>query len=149
MLRIQSFSLLLDKGQRGGERALVCPISCPIKPPLKLQPSFCNDYVVSSYTIIAKVSIGGVYARLAYLLQVAYPCSARRNPEHAGAESQGLAPSPLPQSPEYKACCFPVDTDLPRNNVRRLLPCPLYLPAVIADRKRKIYPLLSIFLANT
>jgi hypothetical protein len=74
-------------------------VSCPIKSPLKLQPSFCSDYVASSYAITVKVSIGGVCAksaRLLFPLQVAYPCPARRNSEHAGAEGQRLELSPLP-----------------------------------------------------
>ncbi|KAG9252701.1 uncharacterized protein F5Z01DRAFT_675812 [Emericellopsis atlantica] len=88
----------------------------PIEPPLRLQPSFCGDYVASSYAIIAKISIGGVYAKSSYLffpLQVAYPCAARRDSEQTGVERLGPAPSP---SLENNVCCSAMDADMQSNN---------------------------------
>ncbi|KAG9249681.1 uncharacterized protein F5Z01DRAFT_668435 [Emericellopsis atlantica] len=96
----------------GGDIPWHTTATVPIKPPLRLQPSFCSDFAASSYAVIAKVSVGGVYAKSSYLffpLQVAYPCSARRDSWHAAAGRQRHAPSP---APEDDVCCSAVDADM-------------------------------------
>ncbi|KAI6778107.1 uncharacterized protein J7T54_001527 [Emericellopsis cladophorae] len=103
-------------------------VNIPIKPPLKLPPSFCSDYAASSYAIIAKVSISGVHAKPSYVmfpLQVAYPSSAQKAPVSVrrAADSRGLTPPLFLSSPEDNVCCTAVDADVQHEN--DLLP-PLY-----------------------
>ncbi|KAG9258751.1 uncharacterized protein F5Z01DRAFT_679218 [Emericellopsis atlantica] len=100
-------------------------VHVPIKPPLKLLPSFCSDYVASSYAIIAKVSISGVHAKPSYLmfpLQVAYPSSAQKDSGHQAADSRGLAPPVFSSSPEDNVCCTAVDADVQCENPRIVPP---------------------------
>lgn len=88
----------------------------PIKPSLRLQPSFCSDFVATSYVIIVKVSTSGVYTKPSYLsvpLQVAYPCPARRNSGYGSTDSWVLSPS----SSEDNVCCSAIDPDIEGHNV--------------------------------
>ncbi|EGY18649.1 uncharacterized protein VDAG_09175 [Verticillium dahliae VdLs.17] len=83
-----------------------------IKPPFRLLPNFCSDFVALQYSIVTRVWVGKVYARpffVATPLQVAHPCPAR--PSRGGMDADLLAPSPESPCGE-EVCCSAFAADI-------------------------------------
>lgn len=125
--RRESTEIATVKPTPQGERKSITwhtVVTIPIKPPSTLQPSFCDEYVASTYAIIAKVSTRRVYTKSMYLvspLQVAYPLPASQEANQRQWDTRGTSPTARNDDND-DACCTSMDVDADTANVseRRL-----------------------------
>ena len=105
---------LNEQGVEDNSETWITNLKVPVRPQIRLLPSFCSYYNALAYSLIYRVTIVGVYTRSMYLsvpLQVSYP--SHEIFSNGAFAADGWSPDPGGESVTTdEACCVSVVSNL-------------------------------------